>query len=477
MPSSSPRAVEIPDANLRYWLAHELDRRKGETLTDADMATVTRLRTHDPRADVADLAGLEFATGLTELRIRLEGLPDLTPLASLTNLTVLDLGNFASGKLTDVSRLPLERMTRLTELILDGHKIADVAPLTCLENLTVLDLSSNEIADLRPLAELTRLTKLSLYGNQVRDLSPLAGLKNLKEINLVRNKVSDLAPLLSDGDSEIHVSGNPLSAESFDEHIPALRARGVRVTCSAIRFVRRFSSASLRQPLPYAPDRNERELIARLMDMTRRNGYLPTTLPPVLVSFEPPPLMVAYPELEDELEEGEREPVYWRNENRGRPETMSIEEMLGMYEPRKQRITLWEMGIEWFGRRFPVNPDTLFSVVLVHELGHWITHQLPKPGIPTWPTDLYVLGERDVHEGWAQLMTFWIAREAGRGAGPRGDFKHTFEELNKHQSSPYHVYRHFETEPVDRVIASLEKMRRLPRPARLRDWKQAIADS
>ena len=477
MPSSSPRAVRIPDANLRYWLARDLNGSEGEALTDADLAAVTRLRTHDPRAAVADLTGLEYATGLTELRIRLDGLPDLGPLASLTSLTVLDLGGWPNGRLADISVLPLERMTGLTELVLDYHEIADIAPLACLEKLTVLDLSSNEITDLRPLAELTGLTKLSLYGNPVRDVSPLAGLKNLKELNLVHNKVSDLAPLLSDGDSVFHLSGNPLSAESLDQHVPALRARGVRVACSAIRFARRSSSASLRPPLPYAPDRNERELIARLMDMTRRNGYRPAALPSVLVSFEPPPLMVAYPELEDELEEGDREPVYWREGNRGRPETTSIEELLGMYEPEKQLITLWETGIEWFGRRFRVNCDTLFAVVLVHEFGHWITHQLPKPGVPTWPTDLYVLGERDMHEGWAQLMTFWIAREIGRQAGPGGDFRRTFEELNDHQSSPYHTYKQFESEPVDRVIASLEKMRRLSEPARLQDWKQAIADS
>ena len=259
MPSSSPRAVRIPDANLRYWLARDLNRSEGEALTDADLAAVTRLRTHDPRAAVADLTGLEYATGLTELRIRLDGLPDLGPLASLTSLTVLDLGGWPNGRLADISVLPLERMTGLTELVLDYHEIADIAPLACLEKLTVLDLSSNEITDLRPLAELTGLTKLSLYGNPVRDVSPLAGLKNLKELNLVHNKVSDLAPLLSDGDSVFHLSGNPLSAESLDQHVPALRARGVRVACSAIRFARRSSSASLRPPLPYAPDRNERE--------------------------------------------------------------------------------------------------------------------------------------------------------------------------------------------------------------------------
>ena len=60
--------------------------------------------------------------------------------------------------------------------------------------------------------------------------------------------------------------------------------------------------------------------------------------------------------------------------------------------------------------------EWLSAVVLIHEIGHWITHQLPKPGVPTWRTDLYDSSERYVHEGWAQLITWWIANQDDRPA-------------------------------------------------------------
>ena len=218
--------------------------------------------------------------------------------------------------------------------------------------------------------------------------------------------------------------------------------------------------------IPYSPNGNERELIARLMEITCRNGYLPAALPPILISSETPPIFVAYPELEEENENRGEDQIP-RNEQRRAPERISIEDLLGVYQPRLQRIIIYERGIKYLVRK-GFDEEWLRAVVLIHEIGHWITHQLPQPGVPTWPTDLYVLGEADVHEGWAQLITWWIAGQVD------GKFKHTFEKLNERQSSPYHVFEQFKTEPTDKVMASLEKLRLLQWPARLEDWKKAL---
>ena len=209
--------------------------------------------------------------------------------------------------------------------------------------------------------------------------------------------------------------------------------------------------AQMQQRLPCNPNRYERELIAQLMEITGRSGYLPAALPPILLSSETPPIFVVYPELE---------------KNEERDETISIEELLGVYQPQHEQIIIYERGIRW--RRHRLEEEWLFAVVLIHEIGHWITHMLPKPGIPTWETDLYVLGEKDVHEGWAQLMTWWIADQVG------GEFKQTFEKLNRNQSPPYRVFEQFKDEPIDKVMASLEKLRLLQHPAQLQDWKDAI---
>ncbi len=231
-----------------------------------------------------------------------------------------------------------------------------------------------------------------------------------------------------------------------------------------------FTEIYTHQLIPYSPSRNERELIARLMEKTIKSGYLPTALPSIYVSSEPPPIFIAYPELEEGEEDDYRnkrdEYRIPRNRERIRLETISIEELLGVYQPQYQKIVIYERGIKWIRNRF--NEEWLFAVVLIHEIGHWITHQLPKPGSATWSTDLYILGETDVHEGWAQLMTWWIADEIG------GIFKSTFEKLNKNQSSPYRVFEKFKNEPIDKVMASLEKLRQLSWPARLQDWEKAI---
>jgi hypothetical protein len=108
----------------------------------------------------------------------------------------------------------------------------------------------------------------------------------------------------------------------------------------------------------------------------------------------------------------------------------------------------------------------LRAVVIVHEIGHWVTHLLPKPGIPEWPLELYKLTEDEVHEGWAQLITWWVVDKVG------GELEYTFHELNKSQSAPYRVYEKFKTKTPKSVMASLERLRQLRWPARLEEWER-----
>ncbi|WP_089718941.1 leucine-rich repeat domain-containing protein, partial [Candidatus Entotheonella palauensis] len=99
---------------------------------------------------------------------------DLAPLATLTNLTSLDLG---STKVNDVS--PLAALINLTSLDLGSTNVRDVSPLAALINLKSLDLGSTKVNDVSPLAALTNLTLLSLGFTNVSDVSPLAALTNL----------------------------------------------------------------------------------------------------------------------------------------------------------------------------------------------------------------------------------------------------------------------------------------------------------
>ena len=156
---------------------------------------------------------------------------DISPLASLSNLTKLNLGG---NEISDIS--PLASLTNLGALDLVNNQISEVSPLASLSNLASLNLRGNQISDISPLASLSNLTKLNLGGNQISDISPLASLPNLTELDLRENRISDLSPLvenlgLGGGDVVILQKNSlDLSEDSEDlENIRQLEARGVSV--------------------------------------------------------------------------------------------------------------------------------------------------------------------------------------------------------------------------------------------------------
>ncbi|MDE2800201.1 MAG: hypothetical protein OXI94_16170, partial [Gemmatimonadota bacterium] len=171
----STTTVTIPDANLRAAIEIALRKTRGASITRAEMASLTRLEASD--ADISDLTGLEFATGLTSLILPDNIISDLTPLSGLTNLTSLILSDNVISDLT-----PLSGLTNLTLLILSGNFFLDISPLSGLTNLTLLNLSHNIISDISPLSGLTNLSVLILYDDRmIRDRSVLARLTNLSE--------------------------------------------------------------------------------------------------------------------------------------------------------------------------------------------------------------------------------------------------------------------------------------------------------
>ena len=190
--------VAIPDAKLHAAIANALGKESNARITADEMATLTRLDA--PNSGIRDLTGLEFATSLTRLDLDIDkvgnkyvnsnDISDLTPLAGLTNLTTLSLGDNAIVDLTPLAGLP-----KLTRLSLSDNSIADLTPLAGLPNLTTLWLGENSISDLTPLADLTNLTTLWLSENSISDLTPLAGLTNLTWLSLGENSISDLTPL------------------------------------------------------------------------------------------------------------------------------------------------------------------------------------------------------------------------------------------------------------------------------------------
>ena len=257
-PSGGGATVTIPDANLRAVIADSLDKASGETITRAEMATLTRLDA--PNKSIRDLTGLEHATNLQWLElgsvrvnnewVNSNDISNLSPLSNLTNLTGLNLWNNSISDISVLSNLTnlrgldlggnsisdisaLSNLTNLTGLYLWGNSISSISALSNLTNLTYLDLYVNSISDISALSNLTNLGWLNLWENSISDISALSNLTNLGWLNLGGNSISDILPLvanagLGSGDT-VELRRNPLSNTSINTHIPTLQRRGVTV--------------------------------------------------------------------------------------------------------------------------------------------------------------------------------------------------------------------------------------------------------
>ena len=252
--------ITIPDVNLRAVIEDSLDKARGEAITAAEMATLTRLEA--PNSRIRDLTGIEYATELTVLnlgyvlansgRVNSNSISDLSPLSGLIKLTELNLFRNTIGDLSPLSNLtelrvldisgnsyisdlsPLSGLTRMKTLHLYTNDVSDLSPLTGMTDLRWLDVSSNLIWDISPLSGLTELGGVALNNNAISDFSPLSGLTRLQRVHSSNCDVSDLSPLVENAGlrgegSLIDLRDNPLSDVSINTHIPALRERGVRV--------------------------------------------------------------------------------------------------------------------------------------------------------------------------------------------------------------------------------------------------------
>ena len=239
-PPDGATQVAIPDTNLRVVIADSLGKASDAPITQAEMATLTRLDARNK--NIRDLTGLEFATNLTVLDlggafvggewINSNEISNLSPLSNLTSLERLYLDN---NSISDVT--PLSNLIRLIRLYLDSNNISNVTPLSNLTSLERLVLGNNSISDVTPLSNMISLEWLGLDSNSILDVTPLSNMTSLEWLLLNNNSISDLAPLvantgLGSGD-KVDVSNNPLSATSINIHIPALQSRGVEVDFSA----------------------------------------------------------------------------------------------------------------------------------------------------------------------------------------------------------------------------------------------------
>ena len=118
-------------------------------------------------------------------------------------------------------------------------RVEDPMTEASLERLTGLYAFNAEVADLTGLEAAVELSAVFLGSNLVSDLTPLSALPKLDGLDLSDNLIADLAPLVENRNigrrDWINLTGNPLSEESLNVHVPALRERGVRVRVESVR--------------------------------------------------------------------------------------------------------------------------------------------------------------------------------------------------------------------------------------------------
>jgi internalin A len=111
--------------------------------------------------------------------------------SAATKKTINSLLDQAGTKNCKAAAAHLENLTELNI----SNKISDLRPLASLKNLTTLNLESNQIVDVSPLAGLTKLTYLNLNANRIVNISPLSKLSELKLLSLIGNRITDIKPL------------------------------------------------------------------------------------------------------------------------------------------------------------------------------------------------------------------------------------------------------------------------------------------
>lgn len=234
--------------------------------------------------------------------------------------------------------------------------------------------------------------------------------------------------------------------------------------------------------IPFGIDDFQARLLRQLAEtVDDAGGATPREWPPMVLSFEiPPEIPLSLVErvknltllaendrldrrkLPDQRERREPLPL------RPTEEVILVEELLGLYKPTSQQIVLYGWGLLWCAKETNITLENLCAIVLLHEFGHWITHQCKTAVSSEWPLANYTATNSEVKEGWAQLLCDWICRATG------GPLKHSFDTLAASQSSLYRVYRDFWPYSPMQLIQSLDELRRLSKGATLADWKRLL---
>ena len=178
----------------------------------------------------------------------------------------------------------------------------------------------------------------------------------------------------------------------------------------------------------------------------------------------------------------------------GDGEWAPIDECLGLYDPKRSRINLFEQGIRDASSMLTCSMDDLCLIVRVHEFAHALVHLGPyaeafeaTTGYPEDSSEqkriqskadrLFAKIPHVLHEQLAQILTYYALAETVRVAGwddqTRQRCLGLFSDLMHHQPPPYRVFDLLEV-PKLRVVKSLGLIRDRVLAADVDAWRAVV---
>jgi hypothetical protein len=195
---SAADVVAFADPVLEERVREQMNKPEGDiTLEEAQAVTALDLENKDNASEgcIKDLSGLENFKNLKSLKISLNNISDLSPIAGM-NLEVFYSMN-GNQNITDFS--PLAGSTDMLDLAILGDDNINDSSIGFIDGMTKLQIlwiqDEPNFTDISMVANFPNLTKLDLTRCGVSDISPTAGLANLTEVYLKGNPIEDYSPL------------------------------------------------------------------------------------------------------------------------------------------------------------------------------------------------------------------------------------------------------------------------------------------
>ena len=194
--------------------------------------------------------------------------------------------------------------------------------------------------------------------------------------------------------------------------------------------------------IPYSPTVKENILANIQLSIFYYYDFVNSPLPPIWTSYE----QISEKDLSDLREKG----ILMKAKDEVNKDDQHCIDLLGMYCPKEERIVLFTTRIKKTAEGLKIEEDLIQQIVLLHEIGHWISHKLTYKEKDwkydcEWELKKYNKANVNVHEGLAQLYTWWVVDKSP-------ELKAVFDTLTAVQSDPYRVYENFKNSYVKCLI-------------------------